>query len=142
VSERKTYTLTMRNHIPEIERLHGVLDDLRERHDLGDGEVFALTLALDEVLTNTISYGYDDELEHDIEITFAVDPGEIVITVRDDGRAFNPLERETPDLDAPVEERTIGGLGIHLVRNFMDDLAYERQGNWNVFTMRKRLGLA
>ncbi len=58
--------------------------------------------------------------------------------VEDDAVAFNPLEREAPDLNAPLEDRPIGGLGVHLVRKLMDDVRYERAGARNILTMRKR----
>ncbi|MFC1575232.1 ATP-binding protein [Gemmatimonadota bacterium] len=61
------------------------------------------------------------------------------IIVRDSGVAFNPLEKETPDIDAPAEERPIGGLGIFMVQKIMDDVGYERRDAENVFRMTKLL---
>jgi hypothetical protein len=60
--------------------------------------------------------------------------------VEDDGRPFNPLEAPPPDLDRPIEERPVGGLGLHIVRTVMDTVAYRRQGSHNVLTVTKRVG--
>ena len=64
---------------------------------------------------------------------------ELVVKVEDDGREFNPLELPEPDLEQKLEERPIGGLGIHLVRNLMDELDYKRTHNKNILTMKKKI---
>jgi anti-sigma regulatory factor (Ser/Thr protein kinase) len=63
----------------------------------------------------------------------------VTVTVEDDGVPFNPLEATEPDLDRPLEERSIGGLGIHLVKNLMDDVEYRREAGRNYLVMRKRV---
>ena len=84
-----------------------------------------LDLVLDELLTNTISYGYADEAEHWITIRLSWQPDKLTVELEDDARPFNPLERATPDLNVPLEERSIGGLGIHLVRHMTDRAEYQ-----------------
>jgi serine/threonine-protein kinase RsbW len=64
--------------------------------------------------------------------------GELKAEVEDDGQPFNPLEAPEVDTTKPLEERTIGGLGIHLVRKLMDGLDYQRQGDRNLLTMKKK----
>jgi anti-sigma regulatory factor (Ser/Thr protein kinase) len=105
-----------------------------------DAGVKQLELASEEAFVNVIHYAYP-EAEGDIEIEVREPDGEsgIEIIVRDSGVAFNPLERETPDISAPGEERPIGGLGIFMVQQIMDAISYERRGVENVFTMTKRL---
>ena len=98
----------------------------------------AVNLALEELVTNTISYGFTDAGEHVIRISLHLDGPDLHIRVEDDATAFNPLEREAPDLVTPLAERPIGGLGIHFVRTLMDDVRYERVGARNVLSMRKR----
>lgn len=97
-----------------------------------------MNLALEELVTNTISYGCSDGREHAITISLHLEGADLHMRVEDDAMAFNPLEREAPDLNAPLEERPIGGLGVHLVRKLMDDVRYERTGTHNVLSMRKR----
>jgi sigma-B regulation protein RsbU (phosphoserine phosphatase) len=91
-----------------------------------------LKIVLDEMLSNVISYGYtDDELHH---IELKVDPVSegIAVQIADDGIPFNPLEREEPDASLPMEERDIGGLGIHLVLQMVDEFSYERRDGQNI----------
>lgn len=105
-----------------------------------DAGINQIALASEEILVNVIHYAYPEaEGDLEIEVGEATDGGGIEIIVRDSGGAFNPLEEETPDISAPVEERPIGGLGIFMVQQIMDAVSYERRGRENVFTMTKRL---
>jgi anti-sigma regulatory factor (Ser/Thr protein kinase) len=98
-----------------------------------------VNLAVEEILTNIISYGYtDNREEHEIKVSVSVQPGEVRVDVEDDGQPFNPLEAPEPDTTKPLEERTAGGLGIHLVRQLMDDLDYKRQGDRNLLSIKKK----
>ncbi len=102
----------------------------------------AAELALDEFLNNIISYGYLDSEEHRITIDLAVVERALQIKISDNGIPFNPFEQAEPELESSIEEREIGGLGIHLVRNMMDDYTYDRLEECNVVTLSKRLSEA
>jgi sigma-B regulation protein RsbU (phosphoserine phosphatase) len=97
-----------------------------------------VSMVFDELLNNTISYGYQDDDEHTIDIKVDVYPSYLSVVIRDDGVPFNPFSLEDPDTTLSIEEREIGGLGVHLVRNVMDDVSYERKVNQNVLTLIKR----
>jgi anti-sigma regulatory factor (Ser/Thr protein kinase) len=98
-----------------------------------------LNIALEEILTNIISYGYTDDREHVIRVRLSVQPGEVKAEVEDDGQPFNPFEAPEVDTAKPLEERAIGGLGIHLVRKLMDGLEYQRQEGKNLLVIKKHL---
>jgi anti-sigma regulatory factor (Ser/Thr protein kinase) len=98
-----------------------------------------LRLAAEEALSNVVQYAHADAGRHWIEFTVEVGNGEIRLVLRDDGRPFNPLEAPAPDLDAPIEERPRGGLGIHLLKSLVDRIDYERENDVNVLCMVKRL---
>jgi serine/threonine-protein kinase RsbW len=110
-----------------------------EAYDPSPKALYLVPLAIEEIVTNCIHYGYDDAGEHTIVITLSVADQTLTLTVEDDGHEFDPMARETPDLTAPVEERPIGGLGIHLLRNLSDGMAYERRDGMNRLTLTKRL---
>lgn len=135
----QTHSLTLSNRISELERLAQSLAAFGKAHRLPDQVSQALGLALDEIVTNIISYGYDDQAEHQIHLRLSMQAGEVTVDVEDDGRPFNPLEKATPDVTAPLEERAEGGLGIHLVRTMLDNVEYRRQDGKNRLSLRKRI---
>src|SRR5262249_37657915 len=121
-------TITLKNQLAELERLSAFVDQFGERNDIGAGDLFAIKLALDEVVTNVISYGHEAAGEHEIVVRIAREADELAVEVQDDGRPFDPLAVAAPDVDKPLAERPLGGLGIHLTRKMTDRLEYRRQG--------------
>ena len=95
-------------------------------------------LALDEALTNVISHAFPDGGRHAIEVLIELRDGFLTATVIDDGMPFDPLAQPAPDIHAPLEERKIGGLGIHLLRSLMDAAEYRRADGRNRLTFRTR----
>ncbi|MCK5071676.1 MAG: ATP-binding protein, partial [Desulfocapsa sp.] len=98
-----------------------------------------ICMAFDELLTNIISYAYEDGSEHEIDIKVSSLNDSFVVVISDDGLPFNPFTREDPDTELSVEDRDIGGLGIHLVKNLMDEVYYKRQVDKNVITLVKKI---
>lgn len=137
---RVSISFTLDNDQSEVEKLSRLVEAFGEVHGLPPQAIFSVNLALDEVVTNIIRYAYNDNgLPHPIVVRLAFEEGVLAAQVEDDGRAFNPLEAPAPDIDATIEERPIGGLGIHLVRSMMDSVEYRRDDGRNVFIMKKRL---
>ena len=111
---------------------------LKQRQVTGDAANLVL-LAIDELVTNCIKYGYDDSGEHVISIALSVEDQALKIQVIDDGHPFDPLTAPTPDLSLDIEDRQEGGLGIFLLRKLSDDIAYEHRDGANCVTITKRL---
>jgi serine/threonine-protein kinase RsbW/sigma-B regulation protein RsbU (phosphoserine phosphatase) len=130
--------LKFKNDMGEIGRLAEELEGFCERNAVSPGALMALNLALEEIVTNVISYGYEDGGSHEIDLELLLDNGMVQATVADDGKAYDPLQRQDPDVEAPLEERNIGGLGVLLVKRLMDDVTYARTDGRNVLTIRKR----
>jgi anti-sigma regulatory factor (Ser/Thr protein kinase) len=95
-------------------------------------------LALDEVVSNIILYGYRDSEPHRIEVEFWIAGGCVCAEVIDDAESFNLMEREDPEIDVPLEERQIGGLGVYLVKKVMDEVIHTREGGLNRLILKKR----
>lgn len=131
-------SVTLTNKLTEIERLSAIVDEFGEQHDIPPKVLFALNVSLDEILTNVISYGYADSLPHDIIVRLSCRDGMVEVAVEDEARAYNPLTTPEPDLMKPVEERPIGGLGVHLIRKMMDAIEYRRERDRNILTFRKK----
>ena len=129
--------LSLVNDLREIGAAAEKIDAFCEARSLPPQIAYAVNLSIDEILTNTISYGYDDEAEHRIDLTLRQEGDTLVVMIVDDGRAFDSsLERE-PNVDATLEERALGGLGLFLVQQMMDDVDYRRRDTLNVITLRK-----
>jgi serine/threonine-protein kinase RsbW len=133
--------IKLNNKLSELEQFNHILTEFGRRRALAPKVVHDLHLAVEEILTNIISYAYTDGREHEIRLRLSAQPGEIKVEVEDDGRFFNPLEASEPDITQSLEERTLGGLGIHLVRKLMDGLEYKRQGDRNLLTIKKKTGV-
>jgi anti-sigma regulatory factor (Ser/Thr protein kinase) len=112
-----------------------------ERNGWDEDLVFQLTLALEEVVVNAIKHGQREQGRHDIEVTVRAEEDWVVMTVEDDGIAFNPLDAPPADIGAALENRPIGGLGVHLVRSLIPDLSYTREGDRNRLVMRKQIAV-
>jgi len=132
-------TIRIAADVKEIERLNRLVRQFGELHDVPSRTLYAVNLALDELVTNVVLYGFEDPAGREVLINIATVGSELTASVADDGKEFNPLTVKAPDLNAGLAERDIGGLGIHLVRSLMDHVNYQREDAKNVLTVRKRI---
>jgi len=136
---KKKYSFKLKSSLSELDTLCRELEKLGRTIGLSKKCVFEINLALDELFTNIISYGFPDDEEHLIEITITPQNQMLCLCIEDDGVPFNPVEVNQPDLQCDIEECKIGGLGIHLIKNLMDEVCYERCGDKNVLTLKKSI---
>lgn len=136
---RGTVELRLDNDLKEIDRCLAALEEICERFNLPAEIKNAFSVALDDLLNNVISYAYKEEGDHIIDVVLSTDGQRFIVSVKDEGVEFDPFMSKEPDIDAAIEERQIGGLGIHLIRNLMDDHFYRRDGKKNVTTLMKRI---
>ena len=114
------------------------IEDLAEQDGWPPDLLFKVNLALEELGLNIMDYGLERP-EQEIEITLKADEDSLVIEIMDEGRPFDPLtDAPEPDLSLPIEDRRVGGLGIHLVRTMMDDMQYRREQGRNHLTLVTR----
>ena len=125
------------NNRREIARLLHLAEEFGRSAGLVEDDTADVNLLLDEFVSNVIKYGYDDTLEHQIQVDVKLEGRHLTVRIEDDGKAFNPLEAPAPDLDRPVEERPIGGLGIFIARTLADSIEYRREDGRNILTMTK-----
>ena len=105
-----------------------------------DGDVeFELNLVLEELFTNAVRHGGCEGMNPAAQIRLRSESGGVSVEFADRGAAFDPLQAAAPDLEADLAHRQAGGLGIHLVRQIMQDLQYRRTGGWNRLTMRRAI---
>ena len=153
------YSLVMRNDIQQIPTLAEWIDSLK----LPEGLNMTINLALEEAVSNVMLYAYPENKdgqgteqrvpseharrwpsrdrirENQVLVEAEKSPDQVVFTITDSGIPFDPTAQTEPDITLSAEERPIGGLGIHLVRQIMDDIQYERKDDKNILTLIKKL---
>jgi serine/threonine-protein kinase RsbW len=127
------------NQIGELSSLAEKIDELAEEWKLSPGLAINLNLVIEEAVSNIIFYAFKDKQKHDIEISVSLENSRLTIKITDDGIPFNPLVQQQPDINLPAEERPIGGLGIFLISQIMDEMKYERNKNNNILTLTKSI---
>lgn len=99
-----------------------------------------LFIAVDEIFTNIASYSYNPEIgDAQVRTDYDEEKHQLIITFTDKGKAYNPLEEEAPDIDAALDARGVGGLGIFMVRQLMDDVEYKRENEQNILILKKTI---
>lgn len=132
-------TIRLAAKIEEIDRLNRLVRQFGELHEVPSRTLYAVNLAVDELVTNAILYGFETPAGQEIVVRLEARPGELAASLIDAGREFNPLDAPLPDLTVPLEKRELGGLGIHLVRSLMDHVDWQRKDGKNVLTAHKRV---
>ncbi|MGX8713348.1 MAG: SpoIIE family protein phosphatase [bacterium] len=131
------HSLLLSNDVQEIPKLAEFIDGIAEANGIDMSTSMSLNLAMEEAVVNVMKYAYPEGTRGDIDITSTVYGGSITFTISDSGVAFDPTVKSNPDVTLGVDERPIGGLGIHLVRQIMDSIHYERKDNKNILTLKK-----
>ena len=131
--------ITIRNSLSEIDKVNQRFNTFADHCGIPKPLCKKVNIIFDELLNNIISYAYNDNNEHDIIIELEFFGDRLSITITDDGIPFNPFEAKKPDTELSLEDREIGGLGIHLVRNLMDKVSYKRHIGKNVISLTKQI---
>lgn len=133
--------LSFANDLSEIPRLGEAIEEFGEECGLSVAEIYKVNLVLDELLTNLISYAYPDRAPHLIQLNLSLSQGRLTAVLTDDASPFDPLGEVKPAvIEGSIDERPIGGLGLHFVRTLMDEVSYQRQGDHNQLTLVKNIG--
>ena len=132
--------LTLEATMINMDRVLAFVDERLESYDCPPRVQLPIDVAVEELYTNIASYAYKPEIgPATIRVEVHDDPVTVIITFVDHGVPYDPLAKEDPDLDATIEERRVGGLGIFMVKNSMDDINYEYRDGSNILTIRKQL---
>jgi anti-sigma regulatory factor (Ser/Thr protein kinase) len=134
--------ITFTNDFGDIDRVNEAFEKFAAQQKLTDHVRRSIKVVFDELLNNIISYAFDDGEEHVLEVRVESAPQMITVTISDDGAPFDPFARAEPEVDLPIEERDLGGLGIHLVRQLMDEVSYARREDRNMVVLVKRLEMS
>ena len=138
MSTHKTVRIT--NHRDQIDTVRKFFDDYSKENKLTEKTVHDIQMALDELLTNIVNYGYEDTDEHQIDIHFGVNDDAFKVEIVDDSKPYNILEKDNPDISLSMEDKPIGGLGIFLIKKLMSNVDYYTEEGKNHLVMIKELG--
>ena len=134
-----TKNLTLPNDVQEVPRLAAFVEDICEVAGIDMGTTMKMNLAIEEAVVNVMNYAYPSGVKGEVRIKAGVREGYVEFVISDDGTPFNPTEVEDADTTLSAEDRQIGGLGIFLVKHFMDIVEYKYVDGQNVLTLRKNL---
>ena len=137
VKMRKSIVLP--NDTQEVPRLNAFVDEVCKSVGFDEGKTMEIKVAVEEAVVNVMNYAYPPEQRGDVTIEAASNDIRLKFTIIDSGKPFDPTVQNEVDTTLSAEARSIGGLGIHLIRQNMDSINYERVDNLNVLTLRKKL---
>ena len=137
MSTNKTVQIT--NQRDQIDTVRKFFDDYSKENKLTEKTVHDIQMALDELLTNIVNYGYEDSDEHKIDVRFGINDDAVRVEIIDDSKPYNILEQENPDISLSVEDKPIGGLGIFLIKKLMSNVDYYTKEGKNHLVMTKEL---
>ena len=137
--ETKRLSFSLKSNKSELETLCQKLEKFGKSLRLSKKCILEVNLALDELFTNIISYGFQDDLEHLVKIQIMRENGTLTLCVEDDGIPFNPLATKEIELPCDIESCKIGGLGLHFVKKLMEQVCYERCEGRNKLTLKKAI---
>ena len=121
-----------------MRQVEGFVAAFVKEHGVAADDAARILILLEELLTNLAKYGYSDRAEPGVaEIALALNGSRLEIEFIDDGCAFDPLAGTLPNFDAPLDERPVGGLGLHLLRSLADGVRYERRNDKNVIRLSR-----
>jgi serine/threonine-protein kinase RsbW len=136
-------SITLPGTLDSLAKISDFITDATTRAGLDDHAAWQVQLAVDEAATNIIQHGYEDVARGDIELAWYVDGDQLVVTLRDYGRRFNPDDVPAPDITSPLEERQAGGLGLYIMSRLMDTVRFDfDDAQGNLLTMAKHIGAA
>lgn len=132
-------SIILANDISEISKLNDFIEEIGNEFSLTPDVVFNLTLVLEEAVVNVINYAYPKEEHESIYLSAKMHDGSIVLVLTDTGKEFDPTQAPDADVTLSADDRQIGGLGIFLIRQIMNEVKYERIEGKNVLTLEKKL---
>lgn len=131
--------LLLQNDVRQIPQLADFVETIAQESNLDQALAMTLNLALEEAVTNVIMYAYPKGSQGLVDLEAIVRKDSLVFILSDSGKPFDPTAAPKADISLDVEERPIGGLGIYMVMNIMDSVAYRRENGRNILTMTKKI---
>ena len=139
MKRQKIKYYVVENKMDELSSLAEKIERLADEWSISQELSMKINLVIEEALSNIILYAFNDKSKHEIRISVSKEDNNLEITFKDDGIPFNPLLQKKPDINLPAEERPVGGLGIFLMSQVMDEMHYSRDKNQNILILKKSI---
>ena len=131
--------IKIKNQVGELERVNQFIEEIGEELDLDMELLMNLNLVIEEMVSNVIFYAYPAGKEEEIELTAECNGKELTFVLSDKGKEFDPTLKEDADPNINPMDREIGGMGIYIVKNIMNEVTYQRLEGKNLLTMKKEI---
>ena len=130
-------TIKLKNRLNELDKLKAAVSKMSATITCTKRNSKEINLILEELFTNVVNHSFNDDKEHDIDLSLSCDEKSLIIRMEDDGKPFDVTAAAAPDTKCAIEKRCVGGLGIHFVKHFIDDCKYYRKKGKNIVVLKK-----
>ena len=130
-------SIKLKNRLNELDKIKAAVSKMSATTDCTQRNSKEINLILEELFTNVVHHGFNDDKEHDIDLSISCDEKSLIIRMEDDGKPFDVTAAAAPDTKCAIEKRCAGGLGIHFVKHFIDDCKYFRKKIKNIVVLKK-----
>ena len=130
-------SIKLKNRLNELDKIKAAVSKMSATTDCTQRNSKEINLILEELFTNVVHHGFNDDKEHDIDLSISCDEKSLIIRMEDDGKPFDVTAAAAPDTKCAIEKRCAGGLGIHFVKHFIDDCKYFRKKSKNIVVLKK-----
>ncbi|MCF6248329.1 MAG: ATP-binding protein [Desulfobacula sp.] len=135
--EKMSLSIKLKNRLVDLDKIKKAVSSMSTTVDCARRKFQEIDLVLEELFTNIVCHGFNDNKEHEIHISLSCDDDTLMIRMEDDGKPFDVTAAKEPDTKCAIEKRCIGGLGIHFVKHFIDECNYQRKKNRNIVVLKK-----
>ena len=137
--EKVSFSIKLKNHLNDLDKIKKTVSKMSTAICCTKRRFKEIDLILEELFTNVVCHGFNDDKEHDIDISLTCDEELLVIRMEDDGQPFDVTETVSPDTKCAIEKRCVGGLGIHFIKHFIDECIYSRKKDKNIVVLKKNI---
>ncbi|MCP4672959.1 MAG: ATP-binding protein [Desulfobacula sp.] len=137
--EKIKLSIKLKNRLIDLGKIEKAILKMSSSIDCTRRKFKEVSLILEELFTNVVNHGFNDNHEHDIDLTLSCDDKSLKIRMEDDGRPFDLTCASKPDTRCAIEKRLVGGLGVHFIKHFADECKYQRKQGKNIIELKKHI---
>jgi serine/threonine-protein kinase RsbW len=137
--EKLNFSIKLKNRLVDLDIIKKAVSKMAGSIHCKKRKFLEIDLILEELFTNVVCHGFNDDKEHEIDLSLSCDDKSLMIRMEDDGKPFDVTAAEKPDIKCDLEKRCVGGLGIHFIKHFIDECKYYRKKDKNIVVLTKSI---